>query len=205
MVVTDNNPLTYVLTTAKLDATGQRSIADLSNYNFTIKYRSGKKNVDADALSRQHLGEVEESNFPEIIKAISSSISADRPFAEGLAVSGDTVDTDEAILEDLLESTALRKQDWIKAQRQEPAISCIIDSVNMNRRPSAQQVAVCNVDRRYIREWEKLFIRDGLLYRNATVNGQKCEQLVLPYVLKEEIFNAYTMTLVIKGGIGRYP
>ena len=29
--VTDNNPLTYVLTTAKLDATGQRWIAALSN------------------------------------------------------------------------------------------------------------------------------------------------------------------------------
>ena len=46
--ITDNNPLTYVLTTAKLDATGQRWIASLSGYNFTIKYRSGSKNADAD-------------------------------------------------------------------------------------------------------------------------------------------------------------
>ena len=38
--VTDNNPLTYIFTTAKLDATGQRWIAALSDYNFTIKYRS---------------------------------------------------------------------------------------------------------------------------------------------------------------------
>ena len=49
---TDNNPLTYVLTTAKLDATGQRWIANLTNYNFKIHYRSGKTNIDADALSR---------------------------------------------------------------------------------------------------------------------------------------------------------
>ena len=47
----DNNPLTYVLTTAKLDATGQRWIANLANYNFKIHYRSGKSNIDADALS----------------------------------------------------------------------------------------------------------------------------------------------------------
>jgi hypothetical protein len=33
-VVTDNNPLMYVTTTAKLDATGQRWMAALSNYNF---------------------------------------------------------------------------------------------------------------------------------------------------------------------------
>ena len=45
---TDNNPLTYVLTTTKLDATGQRWIASLANYDFKIYYRSGKLNVDAD-------------------------------------------------------------------------------------------------------------------------------------------------------------
>ena len=51
-VLNDNNPLTYVFTTAKLDATSQRWVAALSDYNFTIKYRSGRKNADADGLSR---------------------------------------------------------------------------------------------------------------------------------------------------------
>ena len=37
-VHTDNNPLTYILMTAKLDAIGQRWIASLANYNFTIQY-----------------------------------------------------------------------------------------------------------------------------------------------------------------------
>ena len=49
-VYTDN-PLTYILTTAKLDATGQRWVASLANYNFKIFYKSGKLNVEADALS----------------------------------------------------------------------------------------------------------------------------------------------------------
>ena len=48
----DNNPLTYILTTVKLDVTGQRWVASLANYNFKIFYRSGKLNVEADALSR---------------------------------------------------------------------------------------------------------------------------------------------------------
>ena len=51
-VHTDNNPLTYVLTTAKLDATGQRWVASLAIYNFTITYHSGKHNISADALSQ---------------------------------------------------------------------------------------------------------------------------------------------------------
>lgn len=39
-VVTDNNHLTYVNTTAKLDATGHRWLTALFNYNFKTAYRS---------------------------------------------------------------------------------------------------------------------------------------------------------------------
>ena len=46
----DNNPLTYVLTTAKLDATGHRWVAALSNYTFSIIYKPGKGHKDDDAL-----------------------------------------------------------------------------------------------------------------------------------------------------------
>ena len=50
-VYTDNNPLTYVLTMAELHATGHRLVAALSNYTFSIIYKSGKGCHDADALS----------------------------------------------------------------------------------------------------------------------------------------------------------
>ena len=33
-VYTDNNPLTYILTSAKLDAVGQHWVTTLANYNF---------------------------------------------------------------------------------------------------------------------------------------------------------------------------
>ena len=46
-VFTDNNPLTYVLTTAKLDVTGHRWVAALSNYTFSITYKLGNGHVDA--------------------------------------------------------------------------------------------------------------------------------------------------------------
>ena len=49
-VYTDNNPLTYVLTTAKLNAVGIRWVNELADFNFTIKYRPGRENIDADAL-----------------------------------------------------------------------------------------------------------------------------------------------------------
>ena len=49
---TDNNSLTNILTRAKLDATGHRWVAALSNYTFSISYKPGRNNTDADALSR---------------------------------------------------------------------------------------------------------------------------------------------------------
>ena len=40
-VLTDNNPLTYLLTSAKLDATGQHWASALGHYTFDITYQSG--------------------------------------------------------------------------------------------------------------------------------------------------------------------
>ena len=51
-VFTDNNPLTYILTSAKLDACGQRWVASLANYDFRLFYKTGKSNVETDTLSR---------------------------------------------------------------------------------------------------------------------------------------------------------
>lgn len=51
-VYTDNNPLTYVLSTAKLNATGRRWVAELADFHLTIKCRTGRENADADGLSR---------------------------------------------------------------------------------------------------------------------------------------------------------
>lgn len=50
-VVTDSNALTYVITSAKIDATSYRLLSSLSAYNFEIQYRAGAQNQDADGLS----------------------------------------------------------------------------------------------------------------------------------------------------------
>ena len=47
-VYTDSNLLTFVMTSAKLNATGYRWVAELANFNFDIKYRPGHTNKDAD-------------------------------------------------------------------------------------------------------------------------------------------------------------
>ena len=52
VVHTDNKPLTYIFSNANLDAAGQRWVAHLTSYNFTLEYQKGKVNTVADFLSR---------------------------------------------------------------------------------------------------------------------------------------------------------
>ena len=51
-VYTDNNPLLFVMGLNKPSATIQRWISELAEYHFTIHYRPGVVNKDADCLSR---------------------------------------------------------------------------------------------------------------------------------------------------------
>ena len=50
-IYTDNNPVAH-LQTARLGAVEQRWAAQLASFTFEIKYRPGKNNANADALSR---------------------------------------------------------------------------------------------------------------------------------------------------------
>ena len=54
LVCTDNNPLTYVMTTPNLDAVGHRWVAAMAGYNFEIEYIRGMDNKVANTLS--HVG-----------------------------------------------------------------------------------------------------------------------------------------------------
>ena len=72
-VYTDNNPLTYVLMTARLDVMGHRWVASLANYNFHLYYHSGRSNVEADALSRINWGKDDQTLPAKSIQAIVTS------------------------------------------------------------------------------------------------------------------------------------
>ena len=65
LVKTDNNPLTYIMSTPNLDATGHHWVSTLAKYDFWLEYQKGQDNAAADALSRvtTHLP-------PEAIQAV---------------------------------------------------------------------------------------------------------------------------------------
>ena len=47
---TDNNSLTYILTTPHLDATQHHWVESLAGFTFSIEYKKGRDNAVADTL-----------------------------------------------------------------------------------------------------------------------------------------------------------
>ena len=124
-VYTDNNPLTYVLTSAKLDITGQGWVASLANYDFTIHYRSGKQKIEADALSRVKW----KHNDAVVIKAIlvrgfNADTTIPYPFDSKSIKIGNV---------DLTGVPKLNTTDWVKEQSADIDIGPVVELVKSNQ------------------------------------------------------------------------
>ena len=130
-VYTDNNPLTYVLTSAKLDACVQRWVAKLAKYNFVIKCRRGQSNVEADALSRiswpNILSDNEEVDIDlecmdtHVVNAVLTDSKSKSSLIESITCSPEIIPT---ALD--LDSSPSSTLDWVKIQRSDPSLSVII-------------------------------------------------------------------------------
>ena len=123
-VVTDNNPLTYVLSSANLDAAGHRWLAVLGTYDFKLIYRSGKANGDADGLSRRPYENTE--IFSDVVKAY--TVKRDSClYAETLEITCAPqlahVDTQPDIQ---IQSPGLQDVDWGKEQAAEVTLNRVI-------------------------------------------------------------------------------
>ena len=67
IVWTDNNLLTYILTTPNLDALGHRWVAALARYNMKLQYLKGSDNKIADTLSRLLPEKLNEEAIEELL------------------------------------------------------------------------------------------------------------------------------------------
>ena len=132
-VFTDNNSLTYILTPAKLDATGQRWVANLANYTFSIKYKSGSSNVDADALSR-NLWDMQVDTA--IVKSIiNEEGSTQTPLYESYGPNTNLLHSELVIAKggyitgivppelEIVKTTTMTREDWMAAQKQDPVLT----------------------------------------------------------------------------------
>lgn len=184
-VYTDNNPLTYVLSTAKLNATGQRWVGELADFRFSIKYRPGRTNGDADALSRMPLDintymkscshETSSEDTVTVLKGINSQDEMNGVWLSVL--NGTLTPTDDESMSGMT-INGLPKSSILEAQKQDPSIGRVLAMKVEGRRPTVRQArreqpAV----RALLRHWSKLYIDEyGILHRDSADSTQ----LVLP-------------------------
>ena len=129
-VHTDNNPLTYVLTTAKLDAASHHWVDSLANYNFRLHYRAGKGNIDADALPRVSWPGCMPDNTNNHIKVTAAAMQAVQEAAlQGPAFPIEAYSSDLHVLDVLQDSNqvaSMTLKDWHQAQEVDPILSLAI-------------------------------------------------------------------------------
>ena len=176
-VYTDNNLLTYVLTMAKLDATGHRWVAALSNYTFSIIYKPGKGHHDADALSCSMWPEAMELNS-QTVQAVCKGVQAPRGKIETLCHGAQVVD---ALAQDNA-PPGMTPLEWCHAQAKDPVISQIIGEIQKKTIGKLEiKMEMPSEMKALIRIKKQLILKQGVLYRRTSqVNTRTKFQLVLP-------------------------
>ena len=192
-VFTDNNPLTYVLTSAKLDACGQRWVAKLANYNFSIKYRCGVSNTEAGALSRIKWPEALSENIDidngcmdtHVINAILTGAVTKSSLIESVSCSAEVkpteLDKDTGKLSDI---------NWTKEQRLDPNLGVIIRLIESGQLTKRKlQGKDSSEVKSFLRNKKSLKLVKDVLYRKSFSNNSTSKntlwQLVVPKLFRE--------------------
>lgn len=201
-VFTDHNPLAYVTTTARLDATGHRWLAELSKYNFHIFYKPGSQNADADGLSRRPHPDVEQQQCtrhisPEVFKEICFLVSNDKDFA----CLGETLGLPPIVYVNSISVDPAESVNWAVEQRKDSDLLRVIELISKGHKPTPRQrrQEVPGV-LRLLSYWPSLSLKDDVLYKSSHVCDEHVFRVVIPSSHKETVL---TMIHDDVGHLGR--
>ena len=206
-VYTDNNPLSYLQTSARLGATEMRWAAELAQFQLNIKYRSGKANINAYALSMKlhHEQEAHSARFEEIHWSVESGDMFGVHLGTRLSEVYNLVESEsisrQARSEELQNSASatgaintfpgMSALDTRKLQDEDDMVSRVRSYWNTGSPPTTEQSKhESRPVRRVLRQWGRLDVAQDLLYKKTQLNGESCHQLLLPYVLKSQVLHA---------------
>ena len=202
IVRTDNNPLTYIFSSANLDAAGQRWVAQLASYNFALKYQKGKDNTIANFLS--HLDDplppskvqdyLNKIPYPGVKAVLDNAITPSSKRAEqGVRPNPDNQGVSQGVIVDVrparLATTNITN--WKLEQQEDPVL---YQAIRHQKAPKeAFREALLKVtDRKavsaYVKSKDQLIMKNGLLYRQSKL-GQTGET-VLEFVVPQTHRNA---------------
>ena len=133
LVKTDNNPLTYIMMTLNLNATGHQWVRALVRFNFLLEYQKGHDNTMADVLSQvaTHLD-------PDMVRSILNGVTLGAAhWAEvhdPVVVKGDHSLEWEVHVATSHTLVQMHITDWTKVQKEDPVLSAVLDGWKHRRR-----------------------------------------------------------------------
>ena len=179
VVRTDNNPLTYIFSTANLDAAGQRWVAHLASYNFTLEYQKGKDNTVADFLSHMDdclaegkvLDYLSKIPYPGVKAVLDNAITplVDRA-EQGVRPNPDH---QNACQEETLDARPARLAttnvtDWKLEQKEDHVLYQVVKHRKTSHetfKEALLKVTDQKATTAYVKSKEQLIMKNGLLYR----------------------------------------
>ncbi len=177
VVYTDNNPLCH-LQTSKLGALEQRWLSQLVSFNFMIKYRPGRVNQNADALSRQAMNNVlPGTELPQVLQQQLRERSPKRAVMSNSEVAA---------------LPGCSQEDVAYLQKTDPIIGPIIKA--WNEGSVLHSLELTGRDRavkELARQWDGLLEKNGCHRLSYTPDGHReIYQLLLHKELQGEVFRS---------------
>ena len=197
VVHTDNNPLTYIFSSANLDAAGQQWVAHLTSYNFSLEYQKGKDNTVADFLSQmnERLPEEEVQEYlnqipyPGVKAVLDNTITPIEEHAEqGVRPTPDCQgDSQEETVEARPARLATTNvTDWKQEQKEDPVLYQVAKHLRVpceTFKAALHKVLDKKATATYVKVKEQLLIKNGLLYCK-TWQGQT-DEIVFQFVVPQ--------------------
>ena len=197
VVHTDNNPLTYIFSSANLDVARQRWVAHLTRYNFSLEYQKGKDNMVANFLSRmnERLPEEEVQEYlnqvpyPGVKAVLDNAVMPIEERAEqGVRPTPDCHgDTQEVAVEARPARLATTNVTvWKQEQKEDPVLYQVAKHLRAPRetfKAVLHKVLDKKATATYIKAKEQLLIKNGLLYWK-TQQGQ-ADEIVFQFVVPQ--------------------
>ncbi|XP_072293407.1 uncharacterized protein [Eucyclogobius newberryi] len=177
VVYIDNNPLRH-LSTAKLGAVEQRWASQLASFDFELRYRSGRSNRNADALSRQQ--DCDPLNMAALVPGITVPPSLQLLYPWPVEVT-------QAVVSALPGRSSV---DVRALQSLDPVIQEVAVFWRQNREPGPEERKRLSPPAMVLlRQWDRLVEREGILYRKIfrPDGGEAVFQLLLPVTMIEEV------------------
>ena len=197
VVSTDNNPLTYIFSSANLDAAGQHWVARLTSYNFSLECQKGKDNTVADFLSQMNecLPEEEAQEYLNKIpypgvKAVLNNVimPIEERVEQGVRP---TPDCQEVCQEEMVGTRPARLAitnvtDWKQEQKEDPVLYQVVKHLRAPHemfKAALHKVFDKKATTAYVKVREQLLIKNGLLYRK-TQQGL-ADEIVFQFVVPQ--------------------